>query len=77
MKAEAIAVGEKLIAQESALDAAFAEQRISPAILTTLTSQIAETQGNLPAVHLKYHLATADVPTAHQRRRYSELRGYR
>lgn len=77
MKAEAISVGEILIVQESALDAAFAEQRISPSLLTTLTSQIGETHGYLRAVHLKYHLTTADVLTAHQRHRYSELRGYR
>ena len=77
MKTEAITVGEKLIQQESALDREFAEQKISPDVLTQLTAQIGETQGQLRAVHLKYHLTTAELLTAHQRNRYAELRGYR
>jgi hypothetical protein len=77
MKAEAIPVGEKLIEQESALDRAFAERRISPDTLARLTAQIGETQGQLRAVHLKYHLTTADLLSMHQRHRYAELRGYR
>jgi hypothetical protein len=77
MKTEAVAVGEKLIEQESALDREFAEHRISTAALTRLTAQIGETHGQLRVVHLKYHLTTADLLTMHQRRRYAELRGYR
>lgn len=77
MKAEAISVGETLIEQEKQLDREFAEQRISPASLDRLTSQIGETQAKLRAVHLKYHLTTAELLSAHQRRRYAELRGYR
>ena len=77
MKAEAVPVGEKLIEQERTLDRAFAERRISPESLAQLTAQIGETQGQLRAVHLKYHLTTADLLTTHQRHRYVELRGYR
>ena len=77
MKAEAMAVGETLIEQESALDRAFASQRISAASLNSLTSQIGQTQARLRAVHLKYHLTTADLLSAHQKHRYAELRGYR
>jgi Spy/CpxP family protein refolding chaperone len=77
MKAEAIPVGERLIQQEITLDRQFAEQKISSDVLTQLTSQIGETQGQLRAVHLKYHLTTAELLTAHQRHRYAELRGYR
>ena len=76
MKMEAVAVGEKLIEQESALDREFAERKISPAALAGLTAQIGETQGKLRAVHLKYHLTTAELLTPHQRHRYAELRGY-
>ena len=77
MKAEAISVGEKLIAREAALDRHFAEHNISFDRLASLTAQIGETQGELRAVHLKYHLTTAEVLTADQRRQYAELRGYR
>jgi len=77
MKAEAVPVGETLIAHESTLDRAFAEGSISTATLTSLTAQIGETQGRLRAIHLKYHLTTANLLSAHQRHRYAELRGYR
>lgn len=77
MKIEAVAVGETLIEQESALDRAFASKRISAASLDSLTSQIGQIQGQLRAVHLKYHLTTADLLSAHQKHRYAELRGYR
>lgn len=76
MKAEAIPVGEKLIERERALDQAFATGGITPATLDILTAQIGETQGELRALHLKYHLTTAELLTRHQRHRYAELRGY-
>jgi LTXXQ motif family protein len=77
MKAEAISVGEKLIAHETALDRHFSERKATPASLASLTAHIGETQGELRAVHLKYHLTTAAVLTADQMQRYAELRGYR
>ena len=77
MKAEAIPVGEKLIEQEGAMDREFADRRIAPDTLARLTAQIGETQGQLRAIHLKYHLTTADLLSMHQRHRYGELRGYR
>ena len=76
MKAEAVPVGEVLIAHEAALDRAFAERSISPSTLALLTAQIGETQGRLRAIHLKYHLTTAELLSADQRHRYAELRGY-
>jgi Spy/CpxP family protein refolding chaperone len=77
MKAEAVPVGEKLIERERALDQAFATGGITPATLSVLTAQIGETQGELRALHLRYHLTTAELLTQHQRHRYAELRGYR
>jgi hypothetical protein len=77
MKAEALPIGEQLIEREKTLDQAFAEQRISPTTLAELTAQIGETQGRLRAVHLKYHLTTSDLLTAHQKELYADLRGYR
>jgi hypothetical protein len=76
MKSEAIAVGEKLIATELELDRQFAERKITPAVLASLAAQIGERQGELRAVHLKYHLTTAELLTPDQKRRYRELRGY-
>ena len=76
MKSEAIAVGEKLIAAELELDRQFAERKITPAVLASLAAQIGERQGELRAVHLKYHLTTAELLTPDQKRRYGELRGY-
>jgi len=77
MKSEAIAAGEKLISAERALDRQFAEGRVTPATLAALTAQVGDRQGELRAVHLKYHLMTATLLTEHQRHRYNELRGYR
>ena len=77
MKAEAIAAGEKLIESERALDQEFATQKMTEARLALLTTQIGERQGVLRAVHLKYHLSTAELLSVDQRQRYNELRGYR
>lgn len=77
MKSEAVPAGEKLIARERALDQAFAGHSITPTSLSALTAQIGETQGELRAIHLKYHLTTAALLTPQQRHRYAELRGYR
>src|SRR5436190_11992805 len=77
MKAEAVATGERLIAQEAALDRHFKDRTITPENLATQTARIGETQGVLRAVHLKYHLAMSELLTAEQSRRYAELRGYR
>jgi hypothetical protein len=77
MKAEAIAAGERLIAGERALDQELAAQNMTADRLVFLTAQIGERQGELRAVHLKYHLITAELLSADQRQRYAELRGYR
>ena len=77
MKAEAITAGERLIDSERILDDEFAARRMTTDRLTALTAQIAARQGELRAVHLKYHLTTAQVLSAEQRKRYNDLRGYR
>ena len=76
MKAEAIPLGERLIAQEGDLDRQFASRSITPANLDAITAEIGRTQAALRAAHLKYHLATVEVLTPDQVRRYAELRGY-
>jgi len=76
MKAEALPIGSKLIAQETELDRLFASRTITPASLKDSTAAIAVTQGDLRQAHLKYHLSTADILSAAQMQRYAELRGY-
>jgi len=76
MKAEAVPLGEKLLAQEAELDQQFASHSIAPESLKVATAQIGATQAELRNTHLKYHLQTAQVLSAEQMQRYSMLRGY-
>jgi len=76
MKAEAVPLGQKLIAAERDLNAAFADRTITPERLAAATAAIGELQGKLRDTHLKYHLATAALLTPDQIHRYTELRGY-
>jgi len=76
MTAEAVPLGERLIAQETELDRQFAEKSITPARLETITASIAAAQGALRATHLKYHLLTLEVLSSEQVRQYAVLRGY-
>lgn len=76
MKAETVALGERLIAQETGLDRQFSEKQVTPANLQASTGAIGSTQGALRAAHLRNHLSTLDVLTPDQVHRYRELRGY-
>jgi hypothetical protein len=76
MKAETIPIGERLIAQEAALDRLFAEHAITPEKLNTATAEIGATQAELRAAHLKYHLSTVAMLEPSQIQQYSALRGY-
>src|SRR5262245_54959729 len=58
MKAEAIPLGERLIAQEAELDKAFAGK--TAASLAASTEAIGATHGALRQTHLKYHLFTLE-----------------
>lgn len=77
MKAEARALGARVIAAEGALDRQFAARSISEASLREGVRDVAALQGDLRATHLKYHLAVAELLTPQQIERYAELRGYR
>lgn len=76
MKREAIGVGERLIAAETALDRQFAERRVTEASLAEGTQAVASLQGELRATHLRYHLATVAILGPAQVAQYNELRGY-
>ena len=77
MKAEAVPLGERLIAQEAELDKAFAAKTVTPASLAAATDAIGTTHSALRQTHLKYHLSAVEVLTPAQIQRYSELRGYK
>ncbi len=76
MRAEAVALGKRVIAGEAELDRLFAEGRANPETLKAATAAVAASQGELRAAHLRYHLATLDILTPHQVRLYGKLRGY-
>jgi len=76
MKAEAVPLGEQVIAREQALDRQFASRAITPASLTQTVDEIGAAQAQLRAAHLKYHLAMLDVLTPDQVKQYATLRGY-
>ena len=59
MKAEAVPLGEKLLAQEAALDQQFASHSITAESLKAATAEIGATEAQLRNTHLKYHLQTA------------------
>jgi len=77
MKAEAIPLGERLIAQEADLDRGFAGKTITAATLAASTDAIGATHAALRQAHLKYHLLTVEVLAPAQAQRYGELRGYK
>lgn len=76
MKQEAVALGERLISAEMALDRHFADKTITVSSLGVATRNIASLQGELRLAHLKYHLATLELLTPEQAARYAALRGY-
>lgn len=76
MKAEAIPLGERLIADETALDRLFAEKRATVGTLDTAAANVGIAQAALRAAHLRYHLDMMAVLTPEQVARYVALRGY-
>jgi hypothetical protein len=76
MTAEAVPLGAQLIDQERTLNALFVSQRVTQQSLGVALADIGKTQATLRNAHLKYHLLTAQLLSAGQISRYSELRGY-
>ena len=73
---EAVPLGKQLVADEQALNEAFAQGMIDEYKLKSLLSRIAETRSALRYVHLHKHLITHDLLTPEQVRQYNQLRGY-
>ena len=76
MKAETIPIGERIIAEEMALDRLFRDGRVTRTSLDASTARIGAAQGELRAAHLRYHLAMVELLSPPQIARYQELRGY-
>jgi hypothetical protein len=76
MRANAVALGEQIIAAERDLDRAFADATIDSASLQARTEAIARLHGALRAVHLTAHLDQRALLTPAQVHRYMVLRGY-
>jgi len=76
MKAETIPIGERIIAEETALDRLFADKRMTRVALDAATLRIGTAQSALRAAHLRYHLDMIEVLSPAQVNRYIELRGY-
>ena len=76
MRQETSALGRQLIEAERALDRLFAEKQATPQSVSAATQTAGAIEGELRAVHLRYHLVMMDVLTAEQVASYNGLRGY-
>jgi hypothetical protein len=76
MTAEATRLGDEILREERALEAAFRSGPVSEADLRARVARIAWLQGELRLVHLRTHLETRALLDEHQVRRYNELRGH-
>jgi hypothetical protein len=76
MTAEAKPLGARLLQQEAALDREFAGRSITEDSLKAAVAGIGATQAELRTTHLKYHLQTVQILSAHQITQYASLRGY-
>ena len=76
MRAAAVVEGERLIAREEALEAAFRDRNIDEHSLRTMLSEIGMARTALRYTHLAAHLKTLPLLTGDQIARYNVLRGY-
>lgn len=74
MKAQAVPLGEMLVAQEAALDLLFADRTASEANVAAATRAIGDTSARLRAAHLRTHLAMMKLLTPAQVARYAAIR---
>jgi len=75
-KAEARAIGAKLVEAERALDALFRSAKVAPDALELAVNRSAALQGAYRLSHLETHRRMRALLTDEQVRRYDELRGY-
>jgi Spy/CpxP family protein refolding chaperone len=75
MQAQAIVLGEQLLAAEAALDQLFATGTASDAAVEIEALEVGRAHGALRAHHLRYHVAMRETLNPHQVMRYQQLRG--
>jgi len=76
MQSEAQEAGERFIAAEAAIEAAFRDGVMTPDALRGLIDASAAARAELRFIHLSRHLETPPLLTADQIARYNDLRGY-
>lgn len=76
MQAEAQEAGERFIAAETAIEAAFRAGDATPDALRALIDTSAAARAEMRFIHLSRHLETPPLLTADQIARYNDLRGY-
>ena len=76
MQSEAQEVGERFLAAEAAIEAAFRDGGMTPDALRVLIDTSAAARAELRFIHLSRHLETPPLMTADQIARYNDLRGY-
>jgi hypothetical protein len=76
MEDKAVALGRQIVDEERALDALFAQQRVSPEPLAQALRRIGELQARLRQAHLEAHLTQTAILTVAQIAKYNVLRGY-
>jgi Spy/CpxP family protein refolding chaperone len=75
-KAEARAIGARLVEAERELDAMFAGGKATPAELRSKVQAAGQLRSDYRISHLETHLRTRELLTAEQVQRYDHLRGY-
>ena len=74
MKAESVRVGAELIGEAAVLEKLFSSRTATPGSIGEASARFGAAEGRLRATHLRYHLATLEILSAGQVRRYRELR---
>jgi Spy/CpxP family protein refolding chaperone len=76
MHEQAVALGKKIVAVETDLDALFSSGSVNPATMRELLDRWGELEAELRFVHLNAHIEMTAVLDHGQRMKYVELRGY-
>jgi Spy/CpxP family protein refolding chaperone len=76
MLAEAVPLGEAVVAREAELEQLFASGAANEGTLRALVAEAARLRGELRFTHLKYHLAMRRLLSPEQVAAYDAARGY-